>query len=429
MAQVIWQDLGDGHWMAESAGSKPSGYVHPLALKALEEIGLPIEGLYSKSINKFIDQPIELAVTVCGHAQEACPVLPCAKQKLHWPFEDPADAVGTDEEIMESFRRVRDQIKSKITEYLNQPVFSEAAQSDCLKLIEMALIEDIGANDLGTGVDCTTDAIVPKNAQARAAFVSRNAGVVCGIEIAKLAIAKWAPGLSLEVEINDGQSVASQQTIAVMAGPAHDILTIERTCLNFMCRLSGISSLTRQYVQQISGTQACVLDTRKTTPGWRQLEKYAVACGGGKNHRMGLYDAIMIKDNHLAFYRSLVEDSDVTIPRSIKLARQWIADHKSTLPDGERTILQLEVDTLEQFEIALKTDCDIILLDNMELDQLRLAVEMRNKNAPKILLEASGGVSLVTIGKIAQTGVERISVGALTHSAINFDIGLDWEIK
>ena len=429
MAQVIWQELGAGEWIAESAGSKPSGYVHPLALQALEEIGLPTVGLNSKSIDRFIDQPIELAVTVCDHAREACPVLSGAKQTLHWPFEDPADAVGTDEEKMKTFRIVRDQIKCKITEYLNQPVFAEAARSDCFKLIEMALIEDIGANDLETGVDCTTDAIVPKHAQARAAFVSRDTGVVCGVEIAKLAIAKWAPDLSLEIEIEDGQTVAPQQTIAVMAGSAHDILTMERTCLNFMCRLSGISSLTRQYVQQISGSQACVLDTRKTTPGWRRLEKYAVACGGGRNHRMGLFDAIMIKDNHLAFYRTLVEDSDETIPGSVKLARQWIVDHQSTLPRGERTVLQLEVDTLEQFETALKTDCDIILLDNMDIDQLRIAVEMRNKNAPNILLEASGGVSLVTIGKIAQTGVERISVGALTHSAINFDIGLDWEIK
>lgn len=311
---------------------------------------------------------------------------------------------------------------------LDQPVFGEFAQSDCLKLIEMALVEDLGASDLGAGVDCTTDAIVPKDAFARAAFVSRAAGVVCGIEVAKLAISKWAPGISLEIAINDGQTVAPEQEIAVMAGTAHDILTMERTCLNFMCRLSGISSLTRQYVQQIAGTTACVLDTRKTTPGWRRLEKYAVACGGGMNHRMGLYDAIMIKDNHLAFYRTLVVDNDDTIPTSIKLAREWIGEHRSTLPNGARTVLQLEVDTLDQLATALSTDCDIILLDNMDCEQLSVAVEMRNKTSPNVLLEASGGVNLTTIGKIAQTGVERISVGALTHSATNFDIGLDWEI-
>lgn len=306
--------------------------------------------------------------------------------------------------------------------------FGPAAQADCLKLIEMALTEDIGASDLDAGVDCTTDSIVPKQATARAAFVSRADGVVCGVEIAKLAIGRWAPKLELEVHVEDGQTIKPQQTIAIMVGPAHDILTMERTCLNFMCRLSGISTLTGQYAKEIEGSGACVLDTRKTTPGWRRLEKYAVACGGGENHRMGLYDAIMLKDNHLAFYRSLVEDNDDTIPTTIKIARQWINDNADSLPNGKSTVLQLEVDTLEQLDIALGTDCDIILLDNMDCDRLKQGVAMRNDKAPKILLEASGGVNLKTIGAIAQTGVERISVGALTHSALNFDIGLDWEI-
>ena len=309
------------------------------------------------------------------------------------------------------------------------PEFSPAAQADCRKLIEMALVEDIGAAQMDDGVDCTTDAIVPKQSTARAAFVSRADGVVCGVEIAKLAIEKWAPNLSLNVAIADGQPVSPKQPIAVMVGPAHDILTMERTCLNFMCRLSGISTLTRQYANEIKGTSACVLDTRKTTPGWRRLEKYAVACGGGKNHRMGLYDAIMIKDNHLAFYRTQVKDKGDTIPTSIDVARKWINDHQAKLPNGKNTILQLEVATLAQLAIALETDCDIILLDNMSCETLTEAVAMRNKTAPKILLEASGGVNLTTIKNISQTGVERISVGALTHSALNFDIGLDWEIS
>lgn len=311
---------------------------------------------------------------------------------------------------------------------ISNPLLSQATTEDCLRLIEMALVEDIGASDLALGVDCTTDAIVPKQANARAAFVSRADGVVCGVEVAKLAIANWSPQLSIDVVCGDGQPIQAHQTIAIISGPAHDILTMERTCLNFMCRLSGISSLTRQYVQCIEGTSARVLDTRKTTPGWRRLEKYAVACGGGENHRMGLYDAIMIKDNHLAFYRSLVQDTEDTIPTTIRIARQWIEDHQSSLPNGIETVLQLEVDTLEQLEIALSSDCDIVLLDNMDCEQLSRAVEIRNARAPNVLLEASGGVNLTTIGKIARTGVERISVGALTHSAINFDIGLDWEI-
>lgn len=308
----------------------------------------------------------------------------------------------------------------------NQIQFSDETKSDCLKLISMALEEDIGATDLTSGVDCTSDAIVPRGTLASAAFVSRAEGVVCGIKIAQLAIEYFAPAIEFEVHVEDGQAVSAQQAIATITGPAHQILTMERTCLNFMCRLSGISTLTSNYVRQIEGTSACVLDTRKTTPGWRRLEKYAVACGGGSNHRMGLYDAIMIKDNHLAFYRSQVDEKTDVIPDAIQVARTWINDHASTLPNGSETILQLEVDTLEQLDRALGTDCDVVLLDNMSCEMMNKAVAMRNERAPQVLLEASGGVNLTTIGKIAQTGVERISVGALTHSAINFDIGLDW---
>jgi nicotinate-nucleotide pyrophosphorylase (carboxylating) len=306
--------------------------------------------------------------------------------------------------------------------------FDDETKQDCLKLIELALTEDIGSSDIDVGRDCTTDAIVPKQASASAKFVSRESGVVCGVEIARLVVENFSPRLKVEEVLNDGDQVEPQQTIAMLVGPAHDILTVERTCLNFMCRLSGISSLSRKFVDEVAGTKAKVLDTRKTTPGWRRLEKYAVGCGGGANHRMGLYDAIMIKDNHLAFYRSLVSDTEDTIPDALKGARKWIDDHKSSLPNGAATILQLEVDTLEQFEIALQCKPDIVLLDNMSTDQLSEAIKRRDEVASEILLEASGGVNLKTIKKIAQTGIDRISVGALTHSARNFDIGLDWSI-
>ena len=196
-----------------------------------------------------------------------------------------------------------------------------------------------------------------------------------------------------------------------------------------MCRLSGISTLTRSFTDKIAGTNAQVLDTRKTTPGYRRLEKYAVECGGGTNHRMGLYDAVMIKDNHLAFYKAWNDQSQNAIAEGIELARAWIADNQSNLPNGIDTVLQLEVDTLEQFERALPHRPDIILLDNMSNKQLAAAVQKRDESAPEILLEASGGVNLDTIAGIAQTGVDRISIGALTHSAINFDIGLDWTIE
>ena len=305
-------------------------------------------------------------------------------------------------------------------------VFSKQTEADALKLIELALVEDVGSADMDKGVDCTTDAVVPKAAPAKAAFVARDAGIVCGVEVAKLALAKFAPGIDLEVEVADGTAVKPQQTIAVMSGSAHDILTMERTCLNFMCRLSGISTLTKQFVDRAESPSTDILDTRKTTPGWRRLEKYAVACGGGSNHRMGLYDAIMIKDNHLAFFKSQVTDVKNTIPESIAIAKKWIDDRADSLPNGKQTILQLEVDTLDQLAVALGTECDIILLDNMTCDQLSEAVDMRDERAPKILLEASGGVNIDTINGIAATGVDRISIGALTHSAPNFDIGLDW---
>lgn len=304
----------------------------------------------------------------------------------------------------------------------------EATTADCAKLIEMALAEDIGVANLKEGRDCTTDSIVPGSVTASAAFVSRASGVVCGVEVAKLVIDRHALTLKLDCQLNDGDSVEPGQTIAVISGPAAEILVLERTCLNFMCRLSGISSFARQYVNEIKGTNACVLDTRKTTPGWRRLEKYAVACGGGQNHRMGLYDAVMIKDNHLAFRRSQAENKSLTIPNAIELVRTWIDDHADSLPNGPQTVLQLEVDNLEQLEIALATSVDIVLLDNMTNDQLVAAVKLRDEKAPKVLLEASGGVNLSTIAGIAATGVERISVGALTHSATNFDIGLDWTI-
>ncbi len=309
------------------------------------------------------------------------------------------------------------------------PTFSKSTQQDCMRLIEMAILEDINSSDLESGVDCTTAAIVPDSAHAKAAFVSRSGGVVCGVEVVKLALQHWAPNIELKVNINDGDWVNAGQTIGVMSGLAHDILTMERTCLNFMCRLSGISSLTHKFVDEIGGTSACVLDTRKTTPGWRRLEKYAVSCGGGRNHRMGLYDAIMIKDNHLAFFRTQVREEGDVIPVAIQSAKTWIGKHANELPNGKDTILQLEVDTIEQLRVALKTECDIVLLDNMANEQLREAVEIRNQLSPEIILEASGGVNLDSIVEIAKTGVERISVGAVTHSATNFDIGLDWEMS
>ena len=432
MAEVIWNSISEKHglgWQAVSAGSKPSGYVHPMSIAAMKEKDLPTEGLESKSSDPFVNENFDLVVTVCGNAKDACPVWPGAKQLFHWPFEDPADATGTDDEKQICFNEIRDQIWRRIESYLlARAEFDDATQADCLKLLAMALTEDTGSPTLDNAVDCTTQSVIPVAATASASFVSRAAGIICGVEIAKLAISTLAPDLELDCHVNDGDQVQPGDKIATFRCSAHQILTMERTCLNFMCRLSGISTLAARFTDQVTGTNVKVLDTRKTTPGYRRLEKYAVACGGGANHRMGLYDAVMIKDNHLAFYRAWNKESKDAIVEGLQLARDWVEANKATLPNGAQTVVQLEVDTLEQFERALPSKPDIVLLDNMTNEQLTTAVNRRNEAAPGVLLEASGGVNLETIGGIAKTGVDRISIGALTHSAVNFDIGLDWTI-
>jgi nicotinate-nucleotide pyrophosphorylase (carboxylating) len=259
----------------------------------------------------------------------------------------------------------------------------------------------------------------------------------------------------LQQDVSDGARVARGQQIAVLSGDARMILMIERTCLNFLCRLSGISTLTAEYVRRVAGTRAGIFDTRKTTPGWRRIEKYAVTCGGGNNHRMGLYDAIMIKDNHLAMYGNYVRDHRCSPTKAVALARQWVHENQFLLPNGLNTIVQIEVESLSQLRIVLEepgnNSCqtqhtidtpsssnqheksraapDIVLLDNMDTEQLRQAVEIRDELNPAVQLEASGGVTLETVESIAQTGVERISVGAITHSARNLDIALDWRLE
>jgi nicotinate-nucleotide pyrophosphorylase (carboxylating) len=219
------------------------------------------------------------------------------------------------------------------------------------------------------------------------------------------------PNLVFTPSVEDGAQVGRGTLLAVVAGPLRSILAAERTALNFLQRLSGIATLTRKFVAAAAGTRAKLLDTRKTTPGWRLLEKYAVRCGGGVNHRVGLYDGILIKDNHLA---GLGGD----VRRAVEAAR--------THPGNEGIPVEVEVDTLDQLEVALAVRADIVLLDNMSLDQLRTAVARRDAIAPDVLLEASGGVNLNTVQEIAATGVDRISVGALTHSAVALDIGLDY---
>jgi nicotinate-nucleotide pyrophosphorylase (carboxylating) len=232
--------------------------------------------------------------------------------------------------------------------------------------------------------------------------------------------------IDCQVLAGDGDGVQARTPIAEIAGSARDMLTCERSMLNLVGRLSGIATLTREYIRRVEGTGARIYDTRKTTPAWRRLEKYAVRCGGGRNHRTGLFDAILIKDNHLA----LAADANLTPADAVRRAREFVRQMTPQSFPGlgaENVIIEIEVDRLEQLDDVLAAGPDIVLLDNMSADELRAAVLRRDAAAPHIELEASGGVTLETVQKIAAAGVDRISVGGLTHAARSLDVALDWQ--
>ncbi len=267
--------------------------------------------------------------------------------------------------------------------------------------------------DLKPAGDITSQAVIPADLWGKAAFVARSPGVIAGLPAVALVLAAVEERLNFELAISDGTSVSAGTMLATMAGPMRGLLAAERTALNFLQRLSGVATVTRRYVDLVADLPVQILDTRKTTPGWRLLEKYAVRCGGGHNHRVGLFDGVLIKDNHLA----ALGDPISAVTRAVALARQHV---------GTSVPVEVEVDTLDQFDAALAAEPDIVLLDNMSLDQMREAVRRRNAATRKVLLEASGGVNLSTVRGIAETGVHRISVGALTHSAPALDIALDY---
>lgn len=273
-------------------------------------------------------------------------------------------------------------------------------------LIELALAEDIGEGDV------TSLYFIPEERRACAFVAVRKDGVVSGVELAARVFSTVDRELDVEILIADGSRVSSGALLIRVEGSARSILTAERTALNFLQRLSGVATLTAHYVEQIKGTRAQILDTRKTTPGYRLLEKNAVLDGGGGNHRLGLYDRAMVKDNHLVAEGGM-EAIETAIHRL-----------KSERPGVE---VEVEADSLEQVRSFLALDgVDHILLDNMSLAQLREAVALRGERG-KPQLEASGGITLETLRDIAKTGVDFISVGALTHSAPALDIGLDFE--
>ncbi len=265
-------------------------------------------------------------------------------------------------------------------------------------LIRLALREDIGPGDV------TTRATIPNGAQGMGEIIAKAQGIVCGLLVAGVVFRTVDEGVSLIPRVRDGEPVQPGDVVAEVVGPLRGILTAERTALNFLSRLSGIATLTARFVEAVAPYRAVILDTRKTTPGWRALEKYAVRCGGGRNHRMGLYDMVLIKDNHVKACGSIAE-----AVRRVRAA-------------GVAVPIEVEVQSLAELREALELGVDRILLDNFSVEEIAEAVRIATGRVP---LEASGGVTLENVADIAATGVDYISVGALTHSAPALDLSLE----
>jgi len=267
------------------------------------------------------------------------------------------------------------------------------------KIIEQALIEDIGTGDI------TTESIIPYDLKAKGIIKVKEEGIIAGLGIAELVFKKLNPEITFQAKIKDGIKVSLGEILAEITGPAQTILKGERIALNFLQKMSGITTTTYQFCQEVKDFPVRITDTRKTTPGLRILEKYAVRIGGGYNHRFGLYDAVLIKDNHLAIAGG--------VKAAISSVRKRISHTMK---------IEVEVENLSQLQEALEMQADIIMLDNMDLDIMRKAVKMAKNKA---LIEASGGITLEKVKEIAQTGVDLISVGALTHSVKSLDINME----
>ena len=296
----------------------------------------------------------------------------------------------------------------------HQTVSNDALRNDMRALVSLAIRED---NDVDG--DITSKSLIPESAPGRAAVVARGKGVAAGLVFAQELLQMVDARLTWEGVANDGDLLEKGSVLGYVAGPTLAMLTAERLLLNLVGRLSGVATLARQYVDAIAGTKAHIYDTRKTTLGWRRLEKYAVRCGGARNHRSGLYDAVLIKDNHLAFGGI----SDFGPAEAVRRSRKYLLE---TFKGREIPMLEIEVDSLEQLAQVLPENPDVVLLDNMSPEMMREAVRMRDESGSTAELEASGGINLDTARAKAESGVDRVSVGAITHSAKTFDIGLDW---
>ncbi len=285
-----------------------------------------------------------------------------------------------------------------------EQIFENLRKSNLNPELVLALVELAISEDLMGGTDVTSLSTIPETQISELDLVARKKGVISGIDVASLVFYSINSKIQIEQKVKDGSEVNENQVLLTAKGRTIDLLTAERTALNFISHLSGIATITNKWVTEISTTNAAIRDTRKTTPGLRILEKYAVRCGGGKNHRMSLNDQALIKDNHIVAAGSIAKA---------------IERVKDKFPELE---LEIEVDNLDQLKEVLKTDIKLILLDNFSLDDLQKAVALNNKKAK---LEASGGITFENACKIAQTGVDFLAVGALTHSAPVLDIGGD----
>lgn len=266
-------------------------------------------------------------------------------------------------------------------------------------VVKLALNEDIGPGDI------TTELLVQKGLKGTARIIAKEGLVLAGLDVAREAFRQVDPGLLFSSSHADGEELPAEAVIATISGELSSILTAERVALNLLQRLSGVATLTREFVRKIKGTRASIIDTRKTTPGLRVLEKYAVRVGGGKNHRFGLYDGILIKDNHIAAVGGITEAVKRARGKALHISR-----------------IEVETETLEQVREALPAGADIIMLDNMDIDTMGKAVKLINGKA---LIEASGGINLENVRQVAETGVDLISVGAITHSARATDISME----
>jgi nicotinate-nucleotide pyrophosphorylase (carboxylating) len=326
------------------------------------------------------------------------------------------------------------------------PLFGPAEDDAARRLLAWGLEEDLGAVRVtdairyagpatapGGGLssygfafsgDITTDLLVAPEDRGGIAIVARKAGVVAGLPIVPLVFAVVDPDIVWSPSVEDGTRVDPGTVLGRAEGPLAGLLTAERTALNFLTHLSGVASLARKFVDAVAGSRGAIHDTRKTHPGYRILEKYAVRCGGARNHRIGLFDQVLVKDNHVSGWLAARPG------RTLRDLVEHVAGQLDMRPStsSPRPAVQVEVDTFAQFEEILSAPLDMILLDNMSPAEMARAVALRDRLAPRVLLEASGGVSLETVAAIAASGVDRISVGALTHSAPALDIAFDWSV-